>query len=100
VYAAGIPAATACERHFQKKDPRACVIDEVAGQMVGLWTLPRQTGFYVAAFLLFRLFDIWKPFPVNRSESLPHGLGIMTDDILAGGYTLVILLIARRFFPG
>ena len=100
VYAIGIPAAAACERHFQKKDPRPCVIDEVAGQLVCLWMLPRQPGYYIAAFFLFRLFDIWKPFPVNKSESLPHGFGIMTDDILAGAYSLAILLIARRFIIG
>jgi phosphatidylglycerophosphatase A len=97
IYAVGIPAAAACEKHFQKKDPRPCVIDEVAGQMVCLWMLPRQPALYIAAFLLFRLFDIWKPFPVNKSESLPHGFGIMTDDILAGAYSMVVLLVARRF---
>jgi len=97
MYAIGIPAAAACEKHFQKKDPRPCVIDEVAGQLVGLWLLPRQPGFYIASFFLFRLFDIWKPFPVNKSESLPHGFGIMTDDILAGTYSMAVLLIARHF---
>ena len=98
VYAAGVPAAAACERHFGKKDPRPCVIDEVAGQLVGIWLLPRQAGFYISAFFLFRLFDIWKPFPIRKSEALPHGFGIMTDDILAGFYTLVILLVVRHFF--
>jgi len=97
VIAVGIPAAAACEKHFQKKDPRPCVIDEVAGQLVSLWLLPRQAGLYIAAFFIFRLFDIWKPFPVNKSESLPHGVGIMIDDVLAGGYTLAVLLLARRF---
>jgi phosphatidylglycerophosphatase A len=98
VYAIGVPAAALYEKHLQKKDPGSCVIDEVAGQMVGLWLLPRQAGFYIAAFFLFRFFDILKPFPVNKSESLPKGFGIMTDDMLAGGYTMVFLLVARRLF--
>jgi phosphatidylglycerophosphatase A len=97
IYLLGVPSAAICERHYQKPDPRQCVIDEVAGQMVSLWFLPRQAGFYIAAFLLFRLFDILKPYPINKSESLPHGFGIMTDDVLAGFYTLAILQIARHF---
>jgi phosphatidylglycerophosphatase A len=100
IYAIGVPAAAACEKRFDKKDPRPCVIDEIAGQMVSLWLLPRHPGYFLASFCLFRLFDIWKPFPVNKSESLPHGFGIMTDDILAGAYSLAVLLVARRFFIG
>jgi phosphatidylglycerophosphatase A len=98
VYAIGIPAAGICEEHYQKHDPRQCVIDEVAGQLVGLWLLPRQAGFYIAAFFLFRIFDIVKPFPVNKSEALPRGIGIMTDDVLAGFYTLAILQGIRYLF--
>jgi phosphatidylglycerophosphatase A len=98
IYGIGVPAAASCEKHFQKKDPGYCVIDEVAGQIVSLWFLPRQAGFYIAAFFLFRFFDILKPFPIRKSESLPHGFGIMTDDILAGLYTLAVLLAVRRFF--
>jgi phosphatidylglycerophosphatase A len=97
VFALGVPAASVCEAHFGKKDPRPCVIDEVAGQLVSLWFLPRQAGYYMAAFFLFRIFDIVKPFPVRKSESLPGGLGIMTDDVLAGAYVLALLLLARRF---
>jgi phosphatidylglycerophosphatase A len=100
VYVVGVPAAALCEKHFAKKDPRPCVIDEVAGQLVGLWFLPRQAALYLAAFFLFRLFDILKPFPADRSEALPHGFGIMTDDVLAGAYTLVVMLFLRRFVLG
>jgi len=91
VFIAGIPAAAACEKHFQKKDPRQCVIDEVAGQMVCLWFLPHTIVFYGAAFLLFRFFDILKPFPIKASEQIPRGIGIMLDDVLAGVYALGIL---------
>lgn len=99
IFAIGIPAAAYSEVHFGRKDPHPCVIDEVAGQLVALWFMPRLAGWYVAAFFLFRLFDIVKPFPVRKSESLPKGLGIMIDDILAGGYALAVLLLAQRFLP-
>lgn len=100
VFAAGIPAASLSERRFAAKDPRPCVIDEVAGQLVSLWLVPRQAGFYIAAFFLFRLLDIVKPFPVKRSEQLPRGLGIMVDDVLAGAYVMLLLLLARRLILG
>lgn len=98
VYVAGVPAAAVSERHFGKKDPRPCVIDEVAGQLVSLWLLPRQLVFYIAAFFIFRLFDIFKPFPVDRSESLPGGFGIMTDDVLAGFYSMALLQLLVLVF--
>jgi len=98
VYVIGIPVAGDCEKYYQKKDPRQCVIDEVAGQLVSLWFLPRQAGLYAAAFLLFRIFDILKPFPVNKSETLPRGIGIMTDDVLAGFYALIVVQVIRYIF--
>jgi phosphatidylglycerophosphatase A len=98
VFIIGIPAAATCEKHFQKKDPRQCVIDEVAGQLVCFWFLPHTIGFYGAAFLLFRFFDILKPFPIRQSEHIPYGIGIMLDDVLAGLYTLAILQVMRYFF--
>jgi phosphatidylglycerophosphatase A len=98
VYVLGVPAAAFSEKHFGKKDPRPCVIDEVAGQLVSLWLLPRQAIFYVAAFFIFRLFDIFKPFPVDRSESLPGGFGIMTDDVLAGFYSMALLQLFVYIF--
>ena len=98
VFIIGIPAAATCEKHFQKKDPHQCVIDEVAGQLLSLWFLPHTIGFYGAAFLLFRFFDILKPFPIKASERLPHGIGIMLDDMLAGLYSLAILQVIRNLF--
>lgn len=98
IFIIGVPAAAACEKHFQKKDPRQCVIDEVAGQLVCLLYLPHTIGFYGAAFLLFRFFDILKPFPIKSSEQVPYGIGIMLDDVLAGFYTLGILQLLRIIF--
>lgn len=94
----GIPAAAAAEKHFARKDPRPCVIDEVAGQMTALLFIPHEPLYFGAAFLLFRIFDVFKPFPVRQSERLPHGIGIMVDDLLAGAYALLIMQIWLRFF--
>jgi phosphatidylglycerophosphatase A len=87
----GIPAAGYAEKHFQKKDPGECVIDEVAGQMICLIFLPHSVGVYLAAFLVFRFFDILKPFPIRQLEKIGGGLGIMADDLLAGLYTLAVI---------
>ncbi len=91
VFVLGIPAASVAEKHYQKKDPRQCVIDEVAGQMVGLILLPHSWWFYFASFVLFRFFDILKPFPIKNAEKIPGGVGIMLDDVVAGLFTLGIL---------
>jgi len=89
----GIWAGTRAERLIQKKDPSIVVIDEVAGQMIALLSGPLWLHTWwsvLSAFLLFRLFDIWKPYPIRRLEALESGLGIMADDIAAGAYALVV----------
>ena len=103
----GIWAATRTEKRTQKKDPSIVVIDEVAGQMIALLSGPLWIHAWwsiLSAFILFRLFDIWKPYPIRRLEALESGLGIMADDILAGVYALIVnsilisgylLLVAR-----
>lgn len=93
----GIWAATRTERRLQRKDPSIVVIDEVAGQMVALLPLMIWLPTWwnvLAAFILFRLFDIWKPYPVRRLEGLNGGLGIMADDLGAGVYAAIIMLSA------
>jgi phosphatidylglycerophosphatase A len=88
----GIWAATRTERVLQRKDPSVVVIDEVAGQMIALLTGPFWLHTWwsiLSAFLLFRLFDIWKPYPIRRLEALESGLGIMADDVVAGVYALI-----------
>jgi phosphatidylglycerophosphatase A len=90
---AGIWAATRAERLFRKEDPSEVVIDEVAGQMIALLSGPfwLHTWWSVfTAFLLFRAFDIWKPYPIRKLEDLPTGLGIMADDLAAGAYALIV----------
>jgi len=93
VTVAGTWAATRAEKLMQRKDPSAVVIDEVAGQMIALLTgpfwLPTWWSVFTA-FILFRLFDIWKPYPIRRFEALESGLGIMADDLVAGIYALIV----------
>jgi phosphatidylglycerophosphatase A len=89
----GLWAASQTEKLLGHKDPGKVVIDEVAGQLIAL--LPIVPGFdpgwvsIIAAFLLFRLFDIIKPYPARRLEKLESGLGIMSDDLVAGAYAAV-----------
>jgi phosphatidylglycerophosphatase A len=89
----GIWAASRVEKALRKKDPSVVVIDEVAGQMIALLSGPFWLHTWwsvISAFLLFRLFDIWKPYPIRRLERLEFGLGIMADDVLAGAYALIV----------
>jgi phosphatidylglycerophosphatase A len=89
----GAWAATRCERLLRRKDPGAAVVDEVAGQLITFLFVPRGAGAWViaAGFVAFRLFDIWKPYPINRLEALPTGLGVMADDVLAGAYAATLM---------
>jgi phosphatidylglycerophosphatase A len=104
VVLAGIWAASRTEKLFGRKDPAKVVIDEVAGQLIALLPLvpSLDPGWLsiIAAFLLFRLFDIVKPFPARRLEKLESGLGIMSDDIVAGAYAAVAtsVILAVSFF--
>ena len=91
---------------FDTNDPQEIVIDEVVGQMLPLLAIPIYETLYIApktyycivAFLLFRLFDIWKPFPINYIDENTEGsFGIMFDDILAGIYTIITLIIIFFF---
>ena len=88
-----IPASSRMEA-THGKDPHCVVIDEVVGiQIVLLGATPTIPGL-VAAFLLFRIFDVWKPFPIDRLQSLPRGWGIVADDALAGVYSRAVLMLA------
>jgi phosphatidylglycerophosphatase A len=95
---AGIWAASRTEKLSGRKDPGKVVIDEVVGQFIALIPVPfvLGTAWWAAllAFLLFRFFDIVKPYPARRLESLESGLGIMADDIIAGVYAAIGVAIA------
>ena len=101
----GIWAASRTERVLRMKDPGKVVIDEVAGQWIALLPLTlagtvRLPWLVIIAFLLFRLFDIVKPYPARKMESLKGGLGIMADDLVAGVYAAVLVagaVVIQRF---
>ncbi len=80
-------------------DAGSIVIDEVAGYFVAVALLPKTLLIALIAFVLFRLFDIWKPYPISRSQSLAGGMGIMIDDVLAGIAANLILQIAVLINP-
>jgi phosphatidylglycerophosphatase A len=92
VFGAGWWAAGAVAKASGVRDPAAVVVDEIAGQSLVLLAAPRDVAAWVLAFLLFRLFDIWKPWPVRWADRhLAGGFGIMLDDLLAAGYALASL---------
>lgn len=95
VIVVGVWAGDRAERLLKTKDPRSVVIDEVAGMMLSVLTLPRTPMVLLAAFLLFRLFDIVKPFPARQSQNFVGGIGVMLDDLVAGAYTLALLTASR-----
>ena len=83
---------------FGRIDPGQVVIDEVAGQIITFLATPRVTWKgLLAGFIIFRLFDIVKPFPARRAERFPGGWGIMMDDLIAGLYSLLVLVILGRW---
>lgn len=116
VAAAGVWVSGVAARHFGQSDPRSVVIDEVSGQMFSLlgvgWLLTLTSDsiseasplivlavpnwkYLLLGFILFRVFDIWKPFPVRQAERLPGGWGIMADDWVAATYAALGLWLAR-----
>jgi phosphatidylglycerophosphatase A len=94
----GVWAGSRVERVLGRKDPGIIVIDEVAGMLLSVILLPPTIPVLLTAFLLFRLFDIWKPFPARESQVLTGGVGVMVDDLIAGLYALVLVLGARALF--
>ena len=93
--ALGVPAATIAARESGRHDPGFVVIDEVAGQWITLLFAPADWRHGLIALILFRLFDITKPFPVRRLERLPEGWGIVFDDVAAGLYALGVASLLR-----
>ena len=101
----GIWAGTRAESVFGKKDSGQIVIDEVCGQVITfVFIAPFLTGlgerwrwWMIPGFLLFRAFDIFKPFPINGLQSLTGGVGVMMDDVIAGIYAAVLMSLALYF---
>lgn len=95
--ALGVPAATIVARESGREDPSFVVVDEVAGQWITLLFCPFDWPHALIALILFRLFDIAKPFPIRRLENLPEGWGIVFDDLAAGLYALGVASLLRLF---
>ncbi len=91
LFVAGAWSGSLAEEHFGRTDPGQVVIDEVLGMLVTLlWNPVGWTG-AVAGFMLFRIFDIVKPYPAGRLERLPGGVGVMADDVMAAVYANLVL---------
>ncbi len=93
--ALGVPAATIAARESGREDPGFVVIDEVAGQWIALLGAPFDWKHGLIALILFRIFDILKPFPARQLENLPEGWGIVFDDVAAGLYAWGIGALIR-----
>jgi len=97
VFLVGAWTASTSERLLHTQDPRNVVIDEIAGQLLTfLFLAPLNGKIALAGFVLFRLFDVAKPFPARSAERLPAGWGIMTDDLVAGLYAALVLFLLRH----
>jgi phosphatidylglycerophosphatase A len=91
----GIWAADRASRIFGEEDPQRAIVDEIIGQLITFLFVPFIISWQLvlAGFLLFRLFDIWKPYPIDSLQNLHGGLGVCADDILAGVYAGICLAI-------
>jgi phosphatidylglycerophosphatase A len=89
----GALAATSYSRELGRKDPRRIVVDEAAGQWLTLVLTPADWVPLAAGLVLFRFFDVLKPFPIHKLEKLPAGWGIMVDDLAAGVYAWIVLRV-------
>jgi phosphatidylglycerophosphatase A len=101
IAAIGIIVAGRAATFAQSEDPQWVVVDEVSGQLLTyflfFWATPLNWKSCLLGFILFRLFDIWKPFPARQLEHLPGGWGIMADDWMAGIYAAIVLQVALHF---
>ena len=94
----GTWAAHRAERLLAAKDPGAIVIDEVAGMTLAVLPFTLTPAVLAAGFVLFRIFDIAKPFPARASQRVSGGMGVMVDDLIAGLYTLAVIALGRAIF--
>lgn len=95
--AAGVVCSSHLERVLQEKDPGIIVVDEVVGIMIALAGLPLSWPVVISGFFLFRAFDMFKIYPINRLEGIAGGWGIMLDDCMAGIYSNIVLSFALRW---
>ena len=99
LFAAGVWAGTTAERYFGGIDPGPIVIDEVVGMLITLAFIPVGWSGALAGFVLFRIFDVFKPYPAGRFERLHGGLGVMADDAMAAVYANISLRAVMWLLP-
>ena len=99
LFFAGVWASTIVEQVLERHDPGVVIVDEVVGMLVALMLLPPTITVMFLAFLLFRVFDIIKPYPARWCEQLSRGWGIMMDDVVAGLYVNVLIHIILWIVP-
>ena len=99
LFFAGVWASTIVEQVLERHDPGVVIVDEVVGMLVALMLLPPTITVMFLAFLLFRVFDIIKPYPARWCEQLSRGWGIMIDDVVAGLYVNVLIHIILWIVP-
>ena len=99
LFALGIWAGTTAERYFGGIDPGPIVIDEVVGMLITLAFIPVGWSAALAGFVLFRIFDVIKPYPAGRFERLHGGLGVMSDDAMAAVYANLSLRVLMWMLP-
>tara|TARA_Y100000780_G_C13481579_1_gene338737 strand:- start:97 stop:561 length:465 start_codon:yes stop_codon:yes gene_type:complete len=99
LFFAGVWASTIVEQVLERHDPGVVIVDEVVGMLVALMLLPPTITVMFVAFLLFRVFDIIKPYPARWCEQLSRGWGIMMDDVVAGLYVNVLIHIILWIVP-
>lgn len=100
LFAIGIWSATEAEHHFGNVDPGPVVLDEVVGMLITLALLPVNLAGAILGFLLFRVLDVFKPWPSGEFERLPGGLGVMADDGMAALYGNLLMRLAIYLAPG
>ena len=93
VFILGIKTANTMEQRYGH-DPAEVTIDEVVGMWISLFLLPKKIFIVIAAFFVFRFFDIFKPFPARKFDNMHGGFGIMMDDVIAGIYSNIIIQLA------
>ena len=99
LFVAGVWAGTTAERYFGGVDPGPIVMDEVVGMLITLAFIPVGWSGALVGFVLFRIFDVIKPFPAGRLEALHGGLGVMADDAMAAVYANLSLRLVLWLFP-
>lgn len=99
LFVAGVWAGTTAERYFGGVDPGPIVMDEVVGMLITLAFIPVGWSGALVGFVLFRIFDVIKPFPAGRLEALHGGLGVMADDAMAAVYANLSLRLLLWLFP-